>query len=194
MIPKVPEPSGLSGSSDFYYGSGLLPYPSSRLPRLATPAAASTFQTQLAEVVGANITLTFTPASGATPVTVPESRLAFLAPRTALAVYVGNLWYDISSAATNVTGDLHCQIVVDDAPLETFKGLLARVVPSRPFQIVTEDNFLFTTLIVPFIVGPGEHTAQCQIFVENASSLNGNIQVKISDRQWTVLGFDLLET
>lgn len=193
MIPKVPEPTGLAGSSDFYYGAGLLPYMASKIPRLAVPSTSPTFRSQLAEVIGATITLTFTPAGGSTPVAVPESRISFEAPRNALAVYVGNLWYDVSSAATNVTGDLFVQVVLDGSPLEVSKGLLVSVVPNRPFVTGTEDTLLFTSLVVPVVVGPGIHTAECQLYVDNASALNGNIQVKISDRQWTVLGFDLLE-
>lgn len=194
MIPKVAEPTGLSGSSDFYYGAGLLPYPASKVPRLAIPSESPVFETQLVEVVGATVTLTFTPANGSSPVTIPESRISFLAPRHAVAVYVGNLWYDVSSAATNVTGNVFFQIVIDDSPLEVSKGLLMKAAPNRPFVAgETEDAILFTSLIVPMLVGPGLHTVQCQMYVDNAADLNGNIQVKISDRQWTVMGFDLLE-
>src|SRR5690606_19543270 len=113
---------GPTGMADFWFRVGRVPYP---VVRLGRPIGGTSLgiETELAEIVGSNVTQSFSSGTGSTPVTSPESRISVNLPTLTLIVYVGGFWYDANNPTDNLSAKIYRRVVIDDAEIRSTRGL-----------------------------------------------------------------------
>lgn len=187
-IPKVQEPTSAFGAGDFWYNVGLMSYPTAKFARPIREAInIGAITASIAEITNVDITQTFTSANGTTPQTSPESKLVIDSPTPILLIYMAHFWYDANNASTTVA-KIFRQILVNDAALETSKGMFHEISPGKGFESVTRDEVFFAEVEEFALLPAGRYEVQHQLWVENAADLTGDLQVKFMDRAWLGYG------
>lgn len=187
-IPRKKDSRGSTGAADFWYGLGRISYPTIRQVRNQSGGAVG-ITTELSEVVGSNVTQSFSTATGATPQSSPESRITVDLPTLALVVYVGGFWYDANNPLGNPAAKVYRRITVDGSEIGPTKGLFYTVANGKGFESVVDDELFFAEVHEVMLLEAGSHNIEHQIWVENASSLVSNFEFKFSDRWWSAYGF-----
>ncbi len=185
-IPGVPEPTGATGSADFWYGKGQVGYPFARDVKAlaATPNQAAV--SGISTVVGVSITHTFTSVNGGTLQVSPDSAITVSLPSLALVQYIGQFWYDISNPAANTAATLYRALRVNQQIQTVTQGLLYNVPNGKVFETVPTHEVFFCKVVENILIGPGTVTLDHGLFVNNAATAltGGNLQVTFFDRTW----------
>jgi hypothetical protein len=111
-------------------------------------------------------------------------------PVDAVVLYAGKILYDVFNPTGNSLATLMGEVVVDDSPSEVTKSVFALIPGGKGFESITDQELYALDIWHFALVKAGSHQFGYRVWVDNPSALTaGNLQLKISNRQWTAVAF-----